>query len=69
MADHLGKGQGIPTVNEKEGLQPKENHLTGNFGYCDRFASDTLDIRWMFLRNPSDFYTLDGKGLASMPNQ
>ena len=60
----LEKDKAIPTVNEKEGLQPKENHLTGNFGYCDRFASDTLDIRWMFLRNPSDFYTLDGKGLA-----
>ena len=43
----LEKDKAIPTVNEKEGLQPKENHLTGNFGYCDRFASDTLDIRWM----------------------
>ena len=60
----LEKDKAIPTVNEKEGLQPKENCLTGNFEYCDRFASDTLDIRWMFLRNPSDFYTLDGKGLT-----
>ena len=38
--------------------------LTGNFSYTDRFDNGKLDIRWMFLRNPSEFWLLDGKGLT-----
>lgn len=64
MADHPGKGQSHPHGQRKGWIAAQGKPPDGNFEYCDRFASDTLDIRWMFLRNPSDFYTLDGKGLT-----
>ncbi len=48
----LEKGKVVPTVVDKPGLQPKENLFTGNFSYIDRFDSEKLDDRWIFLRNP-----------------
>ncbi|MBR1687927.1 MAG: glycoside hydrolase family 43 protein [Prevotella sp.] len=60
----LEKGKAIPTVVDKPGLQPAKGHLTGNFSYTDRFDADRLDQRWIFLRNPSQFYTLDASGLS-----
>lgn len=62
----------IPAVNEMKGIQLKnkivsrqrENLITGNFSYTDRFEGPTLDSRWMFLRNPTAFWNLDGEGLS-----
>lgn len=65
----LAKGKAVPTVNPKKEWQQKlgdkkENIFTGNFQYTDRFDKDKLDIRWMFLRNPSSFYQLTDDGLC-----
>lgn len=60
----LEKGKPVPTVNDKPGLAPAPHRLTGNFSYTDTFDGGSLDMRWMFLRNPSDFYSLHGKGIS-----
>ena len=39
---------------------------TGNFSYEDRFDTPQLAQRWLFLRNPADFYTT-GHGLTLRP--
>ncbi len=64
----LEKNTAIPTVNDKADIIPTADKTltTGNFGYTDRFDSQTLDIRWMFLRNPSEFFRLDN-GLVINP--
>lgn len=48
----LEKGKALPTVVDKQGLKPGGEVYTGNFSYTDRFDSQTLHQRWMFLRNP-----------------
>ena len=48
----LGRGQG--------------GGYTGNFSYTDRFDTPQLNMRWMSLRNPSDFY-VTGNGLTLHP--
>lgn len=63
----LEKGKAIPTVNDKPGLSPKESYWTGNFSYTDTFDGDKLDQRWIFLRNPSDFYSTGSNGLTITP--
>ena len=74
----LPKGKALPTVgvtprtSRKEMSQTQNTQVpwTGNFSYTDRFDGQKLDMRWMFLRNPTTtFYQLTGKGLAinSMP--
>lgn len=60
----LEKGKAIAAVNDKAGLTPQENYLTGNFSYTDTFNGSKLHQRWMFLRNPSDFYRLGNNGLT-----
>lgn len=68
----LEKGKAIATVNDMRGIQTRlktvnrqrEDLVSGNFGYADGFAADTLDSRWFFLRNPSDFWKLGNEGLA-----
>ncbi|NPD92966.1 glycoside hydrolase family 43 protein [Xylanibacter muris] len=64
----LEKNTAIPTVNEKADIIPVDDQTmnTGNFSYTDRFDTPKLDIRWMFLRNPSDFYRIDN-GLVITP--
>lgn len=59
----LEKNTPISVVNEKPSLSPVTgNEYTGNIRYEDTFDALTLHHRWMFLRNPSDFYRLqDGK--------
>ena len=43
---------------------------TGNFTYIDRFDSDRLSLRWMFLRNPpANAYTLTSEGLTLHPSE
>ncbi|BCS85404.1 glycoside hydrolase 43 family protein [Prevotella herbatica] len=64
----LEKGKAVPTVLSKTDWQKKYNvadvnHMTGNFTYTDNFKDGTLDNRWIFLRNPSDFYKFTDGGL------
>lgn len=40
---------------------------SGNFAYTDNFDGQTLNQRWMFLRNPSSFYSISDKGLTITP--
>lgn len=68
----LDKGKAVPTVLAMKLWQQKMQKAvpvgavatTGNFAYTDRFAGDRLDGRWMFLRNPSQFYSLGADGLT-----
>lgn len=60
----LAKNKPVPTVNDKQGLEPTENQWTGNFSYTDDFKGENLGHRWLFLRNPTAFYSLDGNGLS-----
>lgn len=60
----LTKNMAVPTVNNKPGLLPTENQWTGNFSYTDDFKGEKLANRWIFLRNPTAFYTLDSNGLS-----
>lgn len=64
----LEKNTVIPTVNDKADIVPDDGKTltTGNFTYTDNFDTPKLDIRWMFLRNPSDFYRMDN-GLVITP--
>lgn len=64
----LPKGKVVPTVVDKKGLQPiADNKITGNFSYTDKFNGDKLNNRWLFLRNPKDFYSLGIDGLSIKP--
>jgi len=64
----LEKGKVVPTVVDKKGLKAKENRLTGNFSYTDRFDGEKLDQRWIFLRNPEmDRYSWGKDGLTIRP--
>ncbi len=64
----LESGVPVPTIVKKDGLQPHTNLLTGNFEYTDHFNGASLDMRWMFARNPQRvFYTLGEKGLSIAP--
>ena len=68
----LDKGKAVPTVLAMKPWQQKMQKAvpvgavatTGNFAYTDRFVGDRLDGRWMFLRNPSQFYSLGTDGLT-----
>ncbi len=64
----LAKGKVVPTVLSKTEWQKKYsvtdvNPTTGNFTYTDKFNGNKLDNRWIFLRNPSDFYKFTDGGL------
>lgn len=66
----LEKGRKIPTVVDapytmsSAGQQP----FSGNFSYTDNFNGNSLDSRWMLLRNPSGkFYSLSEKGITLTP--
>src|SRR5574344_196941 len=65
----LEKGKVVPTVNQapKLAAAPTDFQATGNFSYMDRFDGSTLNKRWMFLRNPSQFYSLGTEGLTIRP--
>ena len=61
----LEKGKAIPTVVDKPGLKPIDGlNNTGNFSYIDKFDNGKLSAKWIFLRNPTAFYSLSGKGLT-----
>lgn len=70
----LEKGKAMPTVLNKTSWQKKVGNkaakageqfepMTGNFGYRDNFKESQLNGRWMFLRNPSEFWKITDKGL------
>lgn len=65
----LEKGTAVPAVAEKTGLAhgTGDGTLTGNFAYTDRFEGDKLNMRWIFLRNPDSFYSLENEGLTIAP--
>ncbi len=61
----LEKGKAISAVGDKPGLKPIEGlNNTGNFAYTDKFDGGKLSAKWMFLRNPTAFYTLSSKGVT-----
>lgn len=61
----LPPGKAVETVADKEGLIPAPNTLSGNFSYTDSFDGDSLDNRWIFLRNaPESPYTLTDDGIT-----
>ena len=61
----LEKGKAISAVGEKPGLKPIDGLTnTGNFAYTDHFDGQKLAMRWIFLRNPSAFYSLSPQGLT-----
>jgi alpha-N-arabinofuranosidase len=65
----LEHGKAVPTVVDKPGLKPIDNnYITGNFNFTDRFDTDRLDFRWIFLRNPHmENYDWSGKGISLKP--
>ena len=67
----LEKGKAVPTVVEVKNrkLETRDNLLTGNFSYSDRFQPDILHSRWVSLRNPiPGAYTLSDNGLTLHPS-
>lgn len=71
----LEKGKAVPTVvalsstpSSDVSAEPEGAALlTGNFSYTDRFDADHLNLRWNFLREPSDCYSLGDNGLSLRP--
>ena len=75
----LPKGKALPTVGVTPGTKlasaskaaygvDAQAPYSGNFSYTDHFDGNKLDMRWMFLRNPTGkFYQLSGKGLTITP--
>lgn len=71
----LEHGKAIATVGEMRGVQTRlktvsrqrENLLSGNFAYTDCFEGSRLNDRWLFLRNPSVFWSLSADGLTIKP--
>ncbi|MGI6233550.1 MAG: glycoside hydrolase family 43 protein, partial [Prevotella sp.] len=66
----LEKGKVLPNVVDKPGLQPLakgETQYSGNFSYEDDFNTPKLNMRWMFLRNPSTTFYETGNGLTIHP--
>ena len=68
----LESGKAVPTIVAKKNLSPLTSHLsplTSNFSYTDRFDSQELHPRWLFLRNPpAKAYTLSTEGLKLHPS-
>ena len=62
----LEHGKAVPTIVDKPGLKPVENnYVTGNFSFTDKFETEKLDYRWIFLRNPHmENYDWSGRGIS-----
>lgn len=62
----LEKDTPVPTVVKKDDLRrEKADNLTGNFEYTDNFSGDSLDPKWIVLRNPiPDSYSLIDGGVT-----
>lgn len=68
----LEKNVAISPIGKKQGLKPMvKNEYSGNFSYVDNFdgtqdssSPEKLNNRWMFLRNPKHFYTIQNGHLT-----
>lgn len=68
----LEKNVAISPIGKKQGLEPMvKNEYSGNFSYIDNFdgtqdssSPEKLNNRWMFLRNPKHFYTIQNGHLT-----
>jgi beta-xylosidase/endo-1,4-beta-D-glucanase Y len=58
----LDKGEAIPYVVAKAGLQPNAESRKGNYVYHEEFDGRQLPAHWLFLRTPPDreWWTADG---------
>ena len=70
----LEKGKAVPTVLNMTSWQQKlsaqgqdQAPMTGNFSYHDDFKEEQLNSRWIFLRNPENFWKLTSNGLEISP--
>lgn len=69
----LEKNTAIAPIGEKQGLQPQAepSQLTGNFSYEDTFQEVAdgkgLNPRWMYLREPSDFWQIEEGRMTFTP--
>jgi len=50
----LEKGKAIPVISKKDGVHPAKNTLSGNFTWKDEFTTNTLNLRWNFIRTPRE---------------
>ena len=68
----LEKGKPVPTVvpltSPVKNPAPTGSLLNGNFTYTDRFEGPELNMRWNFLRQPTDCYQLGDDGLTLRPS-
>lgn len=68
----LEKGKPVPTVvpltSPVKNPAPTNSLLNGNFTYTDRFEGPELNMRWNFLRQPTDCYQLGADGLTLRPS-
>lgn len=68
----LERGKAVPTVvpltSPVKNPAPTADLLTGNFTYTDRFEGPELNMRWRFLRQPTDCYQLGADGLTLRPS-
>lgn len=61
----LDKNLPVPTIVQKENLNPISNYLTGNFTWKDEFQSDNLAMEWTFIRTPKGkWWNLTKDGIA-----
>ena len=68
------KNTAIPAVSKMTKWQEKlsaglknQGEFSGNFSYEDKFDGESLNQRWMFLRNPSAFWKTSAEGLVISP--
>lgn len=68
----LERGKPVPTVvpltSPVKNPAPTGSLLNGNFTYTDRFEGPELNMRWNFLRQPTDCYQLGDDGLTLRPS-
>ena len=68
----LERGKAVPTVvsltSPVKNPAPTGSLLNGNFTYTDRFEGPELNMRWNFLRQPTDCYQLGADGLTLRPS-
>ncbi len=67
----LPKGQPVPLVVNKKGLQPGGDLLSGNFVWQDNFDNAVLNLKWNFIRTPDNkFYQINnGKLELTLQNR
>ena len=70
----LKQGQAVPTVVSPKNWKPDTTGVvpdafSGNFTWTDRFDSDKLNMRWLFIRTPQQqWWKITDKGLCFNPD-